>query len=341
MADGQAQAPERRQGREGSRWLNERPTGTDVADWFEENVALHEGLAHKDYVSGVTLIQQTEKTREVIAWSPENRPVTGEVSNIVYVPYAKVEARVKYFQDLMRVNGDEWVGFIEPVPVAGFETLPPGFFMFKVPTDGGRAVIYVCCSMKVTVYKRGSIEYVEVPQAVGRSSVERRGEIVIDAPPGTKMIPTLGKYGPDPNALMKAETGAVGRALGLAGMLVIPGTGIATAEDLAEAEALARTPQQPVEPETPTEARSPQEVLTELRQQAATSIAALKQEDPDRFEAFRAWAAERGVRKVAEIEDEPMLRGLATKVERELAEARAESPQPEEDDPGRAERDPG
>jgi hypothetical protein len=58
------------------------------------------------------------------------------------------------------------------------------------------------------------------------------------AAPATKVVPVVAWEKVDPFAIMKAETGAVGRALGMAGMLVIPGSGIATAEDVQEAEQL-------------------------------------------------------------------------------------------------------
>lgn len=327
--------PERREGQEGSRWVNVRPTGEQLAAWFKENVSIPEGLKHEDYVSGVTLIQQTEKSKEIVAWSPEGQPVIAERSNLVFVPYAKVETRVKYFHDLMALHADEWQGVIQPVSVPEPDkSLPPGFFFMLVPTGENRGVRYICSTMKVTVFKRGTVERVEQERPVGvhRNPVTRVvGETIIDAPPATKMIPVSGNRGPDNFSLMKAETGAIGRALGLAGMLVIPGTGVATAEDMAEAEALDRAPQPQATAEgaeVPQEGKSPEQVISDLRQSAAEAISALKTEFPARFEDFRTWAQERGIGRIDEINDEPKLRGLVTKAERELQDARAEEEPP-------------
>jgi len=325
MAQAQEQVA-RREGQEGSRWLNVRPTGEEIAAWFKDNVAIAEGLKHEDYVSGITLIQQTERSKEVIAWSPEQQPVIADRSNLVYVPYAKVETRVKYFHDLMRVN-PEWEGVIEPVRVPHPDpNLPPGFFFLAVPTGQNAGVRFICCSMKVTVYAEGETKPMTVDKRTGEQRMIRTGKRIVDAPPATKMIPVTTNRGADNFSLMKAETGAVGRALGLAGMLVIPGTGVATAEDMAEAEAMERQPQQPTsdQAQPPQEQRPEQEVITELRQQAATAIGALKEEFPDQFEDFKKWAQERGIGQLNEITDQVKLRGLVTKAERELQDARAE-----------------
>ena len=320
------EGPTRREGQEGSRWINVRPTGDEIARWFKDNVAIEQGLKHEDYVSGITLIQQTEKAREVINWSPEGQPVIAERSNLVYVPYAKVETRVKYFHDLMRLKADDWLGVIEPVKQFD-PALPPGFFFFTVPTGDNRGVRYICCSMQVVVYKRDTVSEKRYETGSGHRRheiIERTGETIIDAPPATKMIPVSGQRGADNFSLMKAETGAVGRALGLAGMLVIPGTGVATAEDMAEAEQLDRQPPPQTEPQTPQEDRPAQEVLTELRQRAAQVIGELRDSHPERFEDFKAWAQQRGIGAVNDITDQPKLRGLITKAERELDEAASE-----------------
>lgn len=70
------------------------------------------------------------------------------------------------------------------------------------------------------------------------------GEVVIRQSSGHKQVDTLtfikgwnnnpGRFVPDMNSVMKAETGAVARALGFLGMLTLPGSGIATAEDMLE-----------------------------------------------------------------------------------------------------------
>lgn len=333
MADGVEATLERRIGQEGSRWYNAPPTGAELSKWFEENVELHEGLTAKPYIPGVTMIPAEEKAKTVTGWNG-NVPVIQQIVNLVFVPYAKVETRVKYFHDLMAQH-DDWLGVIEPVE-GEFQSkrLPPGFFTFPVQTDKG-VVNYVCCSMKVTVFERGDLTWKEIRNTrTGGVERVRVGKTIIDAAPATKMIPTIGRWGADDFSLMKAETGAVGRALGMAGMLVIPGTGIATAEDMQEASAMEgrQTPSLPQDGEAAEppstvsgeEAASAEE-LTDLRQQAALLLNTIKAEFPDLFAEFLEWAKGRKIGEVGKVEDPRILRGIITKAERELTEARQEA----------------
>lgn len=328
MADAVEATLERRIGQEGSRWYNRPPSGAELAKWFEENVELHEGLSAKPYIPGVTMIPATEKAKTVTGWNG-NTPVIQQIENLVFVPYAKVETRVKYFHDLM-AKKDDWLGVIEPVE-GEFQSkrLPPGFFTFPVATDKG-TVNYVCCSMKVTVFERGDVAWKEIRNTrTGDLERVRVGKTIIDAAPATKMIPTLNRWGADDFSLMKAETGAVGRALGMAGMLVIPGTGIATAEDVQEAVAMEghSSPSLPEETgegsKVPADEEAPdRETLTDLRQQAVLLVNTIKDEFPDLFKNFLEWAQGRKIGEIGKVEDPRVLRGIVAKAERELAEAR-------------------
>jgi hypothetical protein len=329
MAEQQVEATaERREGQEGSRWYNVPPSGKELGDWFEANVPLHEGLVAVHYLPGVTLIPATEKAKTVTGWNG-NTPVIQQVENLVYVPYAKVETRVKYFNDLMALKQDEWLGVIEPVEGEHqSKRLPKGFFSFPVQTNNG-VVTYVCCTMKVTVFKRDTVKYKEFRNVeTGKMEQLRQGETIIDSAPATKMIGTLGRYGADDFSLMKAETGAIGRALGMAGMLVIPGTGIATAEDMQEAVAMEgrQTPSLPQDGEQadtpPDQPQQAEESLEDLRQQAILLVNTIKEEFPDLFTTFLDWAKDRKLGEIGKIEDPRIVRGVITKAERELAEAR-------------------
>lgn len=332
MADQVEATLERRIGQEGSRWYNAPPTGLELSKWFSENVPLHTGLTSAHYLPGITLIPATERAKTVVGWQG-NAPVIEAVENLVYVPYAKVETRVKYFHDLMDKNG-EWLGVIEPVATERQSaSLPKGFFAFRVQTGDNKITNYVCCTMKVTVFKRETVRYKEF-RNIETKKMERlrEGETIIDAAPATKMIATLGRYGADDFSLMKAETGAVGRALGMAGMLVIPGTGIATAEDMQEAGAMEgrSTPSLPEDGEqaqTPAvEAAEPSkpEELTDLRQHAALLLNTIKAEFPDLFAEFLEWAKGRKIGEIGKVEDARKLRGVIAKAERELTLARQE-----------------
>lgn len=311
-----------RKGQEGSRWINERPSSKDVAEWFQEAVMLPEGLDAANYVSGVTLIQGTEESKEVIDFKEDGTPIWREVKNLIYVPYVKVEARVQFFHDLMAQHREDWLGVIEPVPVPSpAPDLPPGFFKF-VSGD----TPFICCTMKVTVFERASVEWKEV-RNVQTGEVERArvGKTVIDAPPATKMVPSKRKYA-DTSSIMKAETGAVGRALGMAGMLVVPGSGVATAEDVREAQDMEGQPaasreegQQPPEGVRGMTIEEPSH--EELTTRAVGLIQQLKETHEPTWQTFMEWVKERGYGgKVSELED-PAIKGLIKKAERDLGAA--------------------
>jgi pyruvate/2-oxoglutarate dehydrogenase complex dihydrolipoamide acyltransferase (E2) component len=142
-------------------------------------------------------------------------------------------------------------------------------------------------------------------------------------------VPTVGRYGADENALMKAQTGAIGRTLAFAGMLVIPGTGVATAEDVQEAIAGgvslsgdSGAPQAALPVSAPSEAAEAPETAaaSEPRERVAELVGAL-QEFPDALKEVHAWAEERKI-DLADIKD-PQLRGAVRKLETVLEKARS------------------
>ena len=212
--------------REGSRWINERPTGEELAAWFTENVTLHEGLEHSKYVSGIVVIEQKERVRVAIDRADGQGKAISEHERLTYTPYPTASARLVYWRDYLELNAEKgWRGDIIPDPTVirpHGSTLPAGFFRYTVKEDSGKDIAFVGCSMQAVITG---------PDI--RAGVAGR-EILV-APAGSKVVKTVGRYGADENALMKAQTGAMGRALGFAGMLVLPGTGIATAEDVREA----------------------------------------------------------------------------------------------------------
>lgn len=332
----EASIAERRVGQEGSRWINMRPSGQEVAEWFADNVQLHdEGLNHGHYVQGLTLIAQKMKENEVVGWAEDNKPIIDERENVVYVPYAKVETRVKYFWDYMKLKGDEFLGVIETVPpVKPVDSLPPGFGYMRVATSDGKQVVYVTCSAQVTVYKRETVKMIDlVNRRTGEITRVREGEIIMQSAPGTKMVATLGRYGADNFSLMKAETGAVGRALGLLGMLVVPGSGVATAEDMQEAMALeggnvqaAPAPEQVAE-----QGKAATLDLSDdaaLRQRVTVLIEDLGKLSSERLAAFRKWVKEdRRIDALADA-NSSQLRGLITKLEKEIAEEQKSEAEP-------------
>jgi hypothetical protein len=296
---------------EGSRWINRRPAPEELARWFQENVQIHDGLSHRDYLPGITLIPNREKVKEVRVDQAGN-PQIVEVEQLAYAPYPKVEARIAYFWSLMRLH-PEWLGRIKLVPVEPVKTLPPGFFQMPVPdATGQKMTLFLGVSYQVEITER------------------RSGKAVIEPAGGTKMVPLLkkgygGVYYPDPDAVHKAQTSAQGRALGYAGMLVVSGSGIATAEDMADF--IAGEPPAPSLP--PVEEPSPVEngaIPPGLAELVATQRAKLEAEFPQSYEEARAWAHEKGF----DLGDPPAhaLRGLELQLRRKLAAAQAAGARP-------------
>lgn len=334
---------------EGSRWINRRPTGEEVAEWFAANVKIHEGLDPADYVGGIVLIGGTEKMKVAKQAQGGSLQIVEE-ERLAYTPYAKVETRVKYFWDLMALKSDEWVGVIEPVQMAQLEepglvnrNLPPGFYRVPVRKPDDSFVHYVGCSMRVVIYKAGTVEWkprgvwpsgsgvwsgggsppdpTERELQVARHLREEvlRGIPVAIYPPATKMVSTLTQFGKDdPFSLMKAETGAVGRALGMAGMLVIPGSGIATAEDMHEAQAGASGvgvgEQATLDAPLP-----PQVEEVDVRDQIKEKLVTLQSTNTEGYERVAAWAKERKLD--LDNPKETQLRGLLLQLQRALGES--------------------
>ncbi len=230
--------------REGSRWRHAPPSEQDVRDWFATQ-RLHPGMEHDPYVSGLVLIGAKEKVN-VTRLKQDGSTYVQEVEQAVFVPYVKVDTRIAYFRDYVRLlnaadmNADneqddvllipqefgDYYGVIRPVPQnpitdeasAYFNgNLPEGFSTYAVRNSEQNISRYLVATFEAAIFRRQS----GLPD-----QLVLRGQ-------GSKQTAMKRQYADD-NAVMKAETGAIGRALGVLGMLVI-GTGVATAEDVQEA----------------------------------------------------------------------------------------------------------
>jgi hypothetical protein len=349
MSNEQVSRQIKREGQEGNRWVNQQPSGTEISDWFSSAVPIADGLDAKDYVAGVTLIPNEEKAKTVVGWDSGNNPIIRKVTDLVLTPYMRVETRVKYFHDLMLIAGSH--GFIEPVAAKkGDDRLPAGFFRMAVATGASSEVRFIGCTMRVVVYAKESLEYVEVlaDKRSGEKKIARKGKIVLEAQ-GTKIVPALSYDKADNNSIMKAETGAVGRALGMAGVLVIPGTGIATAEDMQElnaqpadvASASAGAVLPDGEPNEELIVGAPTDNSDEKLRDEATALIKGMESFPETLAEFKSWAHERGFARLSEVTS-PALRGLVKRAESMLQEAErtaaapkepAKEPDPPEDPP--------
>lgn len=312
-----------RQGQEGNRWVNQRPAGDEVATWFENNFTLdHTSLSHDTFIGGISLIQVTEKSDEVIGFDEQNRPIiVKDVQNVFFTPYPKVETRIAYFRQWMGLEAD-WLGIIEPVITPDPKGMPEGFNSVRVESSSG-VTSFICCTSRVRILKRPTVKWEKMKDPDGEIRLHPIGEPVLLGPPGTKAVPLLDRYGKaDANAIMKAQTGAAGRALGLAGIFVLPGTGVATAEDVLEAQNMGQT--QAVaeaavggepEPEAFEDAGANDDAL---RQQVVEMISRLESGgDPEheKLDEFRAWAKERGFTKLDQING-PDLKGVVRKLQK-------------------------
>jgi hypothetical protein len=324
----------RREGQEGNRWVNHRPSGEEVAAWFEANVQLHEGMKHEDFVTGVTLIQQSEKVDEVIGLDDQNRPlIIPEVQHLYFIPYPKVETRIDYFNRLPLESNvgaeEEWSCFLLPDAAADPKGMHVGFSAIKAALPDSQTATLVTYSVRAVII-RGKVEWVEQQDADGVRRRYPTGDFVAYGNPGTKSVPLLDRYHkPDPNALAKAQTGAVGRALGMIGILVIPGTGVATAEDMQDlqAPAAATAPTVPPTVRPSVAAAGDAETDDALRRRAAALLKTLEDDHPAALEEFRAWARERNLKALKDTTGAP-LKGVVKKAEKLLEAATKESPTP-------------
>jgi hypothetical protein len=203
-----------------------------------------------------------------------------------------------------------------------------GFYAMKVALPDGKMVSAVCYTARVLVIE-GEVEWEEEVDPDGVTRLYPHGKIVMAGAHGTKSVPLVDRWGRfDANAVMKAQTGGVGRALGYAGMLVIPGTGVATAEDMREALDQGATPGSP--PAAPQEPQEPPPGAPAgdlaLRGEAVAIMALLREQHPEALAEFQAWARERKFRKLSEVQG-PALKGLVKKLQKIRDEVQAEPPE--------------
>lgn len=268
---------------EGSRWRFHRPTSQAVAEWFA-TVPLDEGMEHERFVGGVVLIPQSEKVKH------QTQRGTVERYEQVFTPYMQIGTRVAYgrllgeHRDLIIASEPADVPRATAAQSAYFNAnMVKGLWWHVVQTEHNQTVRFLCCTWRWGLYERAS--YLR--------KLDGGADVPLISGEGTKQV----GGGPDPNGIMKAQTGALGRALGVAGILVV-GTGIASAEDMQEfvgapTQAPALPPSEIAEGQPPEPAKTAEERLNQLRSQAAAYRTQLQERAPHEFEKFEAWWAER------------------------------------------------
>ncbi len=306
---------------EGARWRHRRPSSEQVAAWFETQ-PLDDDMSHAHYVGGVVIIPGTEKVK--YPWQDGYK----ERWEITYTPYVQIGTRVAYFRRLAEKRG--LIPSIKAAVVPRVTNpqssyfngnMPDGLWWHCVAGDNGQTARYLCASYTVRMYKEQDYAALlagKEPMPMLEGS-------------GTKQV----TGGMDTNGLMKAQTGAIGRALGVAGMLVV-GTGIATAEDMTEWGGLASAApgDQPVLPPSgvpseiapgaqPPPPTDPAEQLAALRAQAMALATKMQESNPESYSQFNLWWQERQSQEGWKtLGDVPLaaMKGVVIRMERLLAE---------------------
>ena len=301
---------------EGARWRYHRPSSSAVAEWFATQ-PLDEGMDHTHYVGGVVLIPANEKVTYT-------RPDGGQVQRYeqTFTPYVQIGTRVGYFRRLAEHRG--LIPVIEPAPVPRSKdprspyfnsNMEEGLWWHLVAGSDGNAVRYLCATAQVGLYDKQS--YLAL--------INKQPALPVISGRGTKQV----GGGPDVNMIARAQTGAVGRALGVAGILVI-GTGIATAEDMQEFAGYGGTSAAPSLPAVPSEIAAgepppvdPSAQFDQLKSRALALQTQLQEQSPEQWSAFLSWWQERAKAEGwSGIDAVPYeaLKGVVSRMERTLAE---------------------
>ena len=307
--------------REGGRWRGvERPPSEEVADWFK-GVRLDDGMSQDDYISGVVLIPAQEKIKKP---KPDGRG-TEEQWEQTWTPYTRVDTRVAYFHRLAELR--ECVAVIEPVQVprteqAAFRNdhMPDGLW-WHIAGEQQDARRYLCATWRVALYREDDwfSAKVEVIRPGGPDEIQHHPVLrAVREGRGTKAVTGAA----DINGIAKADTGAIGRALGVAGVLVV-GTGIATAEDLEQL-----TQGEEAAPVALPVAGAPEEGEEALNERLMSLQARLRGY-PDAWREFSNWWTERAKASGWKgVNDAPVeaRRGVASKMEAMILELPEEPP---------------
>jgi hypothetical protein len=317
---------------EGARWRHHAPTTAQVAEWFK-SVPLDKEFAdaHDRFISGVVIIPQSGKVKYATANG------TTERYEMTFTPYMQIGTRLAYAHQL--ADERELVLRIAPLPVPRLDkqespyhnaNLGEGLWWHVVKDGEGNIVRYLCATQAVQFYERD--EYYRAERHPDTKAVVWESIMPLLEGQGTKQV----SGGTDMNAVMKAQTGAIGRALGVAGILVL-GTGIATAEDMQEFSGQAAAA-----PELPSVAAAPTEIAAgtapeppEEREERLTHFRARAMAAETRLHELGAagtwnswWDSRAGIEGWQGLGDVPLeaLEGIVVRLDQAVSNAEAQGP---------------
>lgn len=319
---------------EGSRWRYHRPSSEQVATWFKTvplDTEFGDG-GHELFVNGVVIIPTGGKVKYQTESGTQDR------YEMVYTPYMQIGTRLAYARRLAEMR--QLVLRIAPADVPRSDNPQSPYFNGNMArglwwhivqardADGQLGTVrYLCATQTVAFYER---------EEIAKAKLDGDGRIIWDSiwpvleGQGTKQV----GGGVDENGLMKAQTGAIGRALGTAGILVL-GTGIASAEDMQEYTATpAPAPELPSVDHAPTEvpAGPPPQMTMEDREEHLThfrarALAAKTQLDEmGKSGEFNAWWSQRTqIEGWQGLNDVPLdaLEGIVVRLEKDVSDATA------------------
>lgn len=187
-------------------FVNRVPTRLEVAELLGQIPPVW-GVAVQDFIDYIQALPQTKKVKKPHPQRP-NLMIDESVS--AYTLYVSVGGRQQMLREAQEAHG--WRVDYRPEPVT--PTGIPGYLSFH----------------ERLVYRT----YVDIWQMLGENGMLLDEPRLLGTRSGTAWVPEIGgKNAAGSNPYEKVETSALGRAIGAWGFGVLPGSGIATVEEMA------------------------------------------------------------------------------------------------------------
>lgn len=181
---------------------DKKPSADEMAKWFSQ-VKLHDELDHANYIGGIVVIEN----KQLKQWNP----------------YPLAGVRIAYFWDWVDSHGY----------AAHIDTTAPEILDFPFTKGQGDDPFTNAKTLLVSAH----VKVLEGERVVREATAQK--QVTLNMKVGGTWDGQLKRKVnqstiPDFTSVMKAETGAVARALANMGMLALPGSGVASAEDIFE-----------------------------------------------------------------------------------------------------------